>query len=95
MIGEIYDGRFIGNCWIVDSKRIDAIIAKTYKISRNISVNLFASGKVYVNGKLCTSNSKLIKEGDIISVRGKGRIKYMGNESVNKKGRLRLEIWTI
>lgn len=94
-IASLYTDDYKSQIIIVDSKRIDAIIAKTYKISRNISVNLFAAGKVYVNGKLCTSNSKLIKEGDIISVRGKGRIKYMGNESVNKKGRLRLEIWTI
>ena len=49
--------------------------------------------KVFVNGKLCTSNSQLIKTGDIVSVRGKGRFKFLGNESESKKGRLRLEIW--
>ncbi len=94
-IAELYKDEYKSQVVIVDSKRLDAIIAKTYKISRNISSNLFAAGKVYINGKQCFSNSQLIKEGDIISVRGKGRIKYLGNESVSKKGRVRIEVWVI
>lgn len=94
-ISHLYKDDYKSQIILVDSKRLDAIIAKTYKISRTASLNLFVAGKVYVNGKQCTSNSQLIKSGDIISVRGKGRIKYMGNEGVSKKGRTRLEIWVI
>jgi len=79
----------------VDSKRLDAIIAKVYKISRNTSVNLFKTKKIFVNGKLCMGNSTIIKDGDIVSIRGKGRIKYMGNESETKKGRIRMEVWKL
>ena len=94
-ISHLYKDDYKCQIILVDSKRLDAIIAKTYKISRTSSLNLFVAGKVYVNGRQCTSNSQLIKNGDIISVRGKGRIKYMGNEGVSKKGRTRLEIWVI
>ena len=94
-ISHLYKDDYKSQIILVDSKRLDAIIAKTYKISRTSSLNLFVAGKVYVNGRQCTSNSQLIKNGDIISVRGKGRIKYMGNEGVSKKGRTRLEIWVI
>lgn len=94
-IEELYKDEYKKEVIIVDSKRLDAIVAKIYKISRNISLNLFIAGKVYVNGKQCTSNSQLIKEGDIISVRGKGRIKYVGQESVTQKGRIRMEVWVL
>ena len=94
-ISHLYKDDYKSQIILVESKRLDAIIAKTYKISRTASLNLFVAGKVYVNGKQCTSNSQLIKNGDIVSVRGKGRIKYMGNEGVSKKGRTRLEIWVI
>ena len=94
-IAKLYKDEYKSQMIIVDSKRLDAIIAKTYKISRNISSNLFAAGKVFINGKQCFSSSQLIKEGDVISVRGKGRIKYLGNESVSKKGRIRIEVWIL
>jgi RNA-binding protein YlmH len=92
-IKNLYNEDFKSHIIIVDSKRIDAIIAKAYKISRSTSVNFVKAGKVFINGKQCLSNSQLIKTGDIVSVRGKGRIKFNGNESESKKGRLRLEIW--
>ena len=42
---------------------------------------------VFVNGKLITSNGHEPKEGDIISVRGKGRFIYDGIARQTKKGR--------
>lgn len=94
-IKSLYRDEYKSYIITVDSKRVDAIVAKTYKISRNISVNLFAAGKIYINGKQCTNNSQIIKSDDVISVRGRGRIKYLGNESISKKGRIRLEVWVI
>lgn len=94
-IDELYKDEYKSQVIIVDSKRLDAIIAKVYKISRNVSSSLFASGKVYINGKQCFSNSQLIKEEDVISIRGRGRIKYLGNESISKKGRVRIEVWVL
>ena len=45
------------------------------------------SGRVFVNGKLITSNGYRLKEGDIISVRKMGRIIYDGVLAETKKGR--------
>ena len=43
--------------------------------------------KVFVNGKIITSNGYSIKENDIISVRGLGRVIYNRQISVTKKGK--------
>ena len=44
--------------------------------------------KVYfVNGRLITTNAYNLKEGEIISVRGRGRFKYICTRSETKKGR--------
>ena len=47
---------------------------------------------VFVNGKLITSNGYEPKEGDIISVRKKGRFIYDGVSRQTKKGRLGVRI---
>ena len=44
--------------------------------------------KVFVNGRLITSNSFVLKDGDIVSVRGFGKFIYRGVEAETKKGRL-------
>ena len=47
-----------------------------------------AKGKTaWVNGKLITSNGYEPKDGDIISVRGRGRFRYEGVSRQTKKGR--------
>lgn len=76
----------------VASERLDAIIAKTYKLSREASLELFKSGKVFLNGRQMTSNASRPKDGDIISVRGYGRIKYIGGVKTTKKGNLMVKI---
>ena len=42
---------------------------------------------VFVNGRLITTNAYNLKEGEIISVRSRGRFKYMYTKSETKKGR--------
>ena len=51
-----------------------------------------AEAVVFVNGKLITSNGYEPKEGDIISVRKKGRFIYDGVSRQTKKGRLGVRI---
>ena len=48
---------------------------------------LIEAGRVYVNGKLITSNGYHVKDNDIISVRQMGRFQYEGVLSETKKGR--------
>ena len=42
----------------VQSLRVDAVLAKVYNMSREKSLELFRTGKVYVDGRLCENNSR-------------------------------------
>ncbi|MBE5782708.1 MAG: hypothetical protein E7329_05250 [Clostridiales bacterium] len=71
----------------LSSPRIDALIAHVHHLSRGDAQALFPAGKVYVNGRLCESPGYSPKENEIISVRGFGRMRFIGVESLSKKGK--------
>ncbi|MGN0397115.1 MAG: RNA-binding protein [Candidatus Fimimorpha sp.] len=71
----------------IASERLDAIISLAFHTSRSKMTGLIAGEKVFINGKVITSNSHLLKEGDIVSVRGFGKFRYEGKENQTKKGR--------
>lgn len=71
----------------VSSVRLDALLSLAFSSSRSKLSGLIAAGKVFVNGRLITSNGYHIKEQDIISVRGLGKFQYMEQLSVTKKNR--------
>lgn len=72
----------------VASERIDAVIGAVLNISRTAASSLLAAKRVYVNSRQCLSGSHTLKDGDIVSVRGSGRFKYLGPVKETKKGRL-------
>ena len=76
----------------ITSVRLDAIIATAFQCSRSGIVGLISGGKVFVNGKEITSSSYVLKEGDIVSVRGKGKFIYEGTTYVTKKGRYSITV---
>ena len=69
------------------SLRLDAVISLAFNESRSHSVKYIEEGLVFVNGRLITTNAYNLKEGEIISVRGRGRFKYICTRSETKKGR--------
>lgn len=71
----------------VPSVRLDTILSVAYPMSRSKLTAYIENGKVFVNGKLITSNGYHLKEADLISVRGLGRIMYERTLSETKKGR--------
>ncbi len=73
-------------------ERLDAVIAKVFGISREDALSLFAKRLVFVDGALTENNSKVPKRGEKISVRGYGRMIYLGYESTSKKGKLNIDI---
>lgn len=73
-----------GTC---SSVRLDSLIALAFKASRSSMVTYIEDGLVFVNGRLVTSNGYEPKEGDIISVRGKGRFLFEGITHQTRKGR--------
>ena len=76
----------------VSSIRLDSVLALAYPVSRSKITPQIEAGKVFVNGKLITSNGYRLKEGDIISVRKTGRISYQGILSETKKGRYMVSV---
>lgn len=76
----------------VSSIRLDSVLSIAFPLSRSKLTGLIEGGKVFVNGKLITTNACRLKENDIISVRGMGRIKYLAALSETKKGRLYIEV---
>ena len=72
----------------IQSERLDAVIAKTYSLSREDAQNLIKRGLVFVGGREITSTSYTPKTDDKISVRGHGRLIYRGFDSTSRKGKL-------
>ena len=71
----------------VASLRCDVVLAKFYNLSRNEASEAFRSGKVFVNGKNIESTSLMLKEQDMITVRGRGRFKLERIGDLTKKGK--------
>lgn len=71
---------------ITSSLRLDNIISELAKTSRNKATEILIQERVFVNYENETKNTKLIKEKDVISIRGKGKFiidEIIGN---TKKG---------
>ncbi|NES20791.1 MAG: photosystem II S4 domain protein [Symploca sp. SIO3E6] len=73
------------------SMRLDAIASAGFGTSRNKMVELINGGDVRVNWKEVTQASSLVKSGDLIAIRGKGRLE-VGEVSVTKKERYRVQL---
>ena len=77
---------------VVSSERRDAIIAKVYGMSRSQGIEYFRQKKVFVNGRVMENNSYVLKENDIVSVRGFGKFIFDGLMKETKKGRMRVRM---
>lgn len=76
----------------VPSIRLDTVLSVAYPLSRSKLTAYIEGGKVFVNGKLITSNGCQLKEADRISIRGMGRLTYEGILSRTKKGRYMIAV---
>jgi len=79
-------------CGTVSSVRLDSILAVAFHSSRSSLAGLIEGGKVSVGGKIILSNSYVLKEQDIVSVRGYGKFIYTGTSYQTKKGRLQVKL---
>ena len=76
----------------VASVRLDSLLALAFSSSRSSLSGLIEGGKVFVNGKLITSNGYQIKKNDVISVRGMGKFRFCEELSRSKKQRIFVRI---
>lgn len=77
---------------LVSSERIDAIVSAVFNLSRSDSKELFDQKKIFVDSKVASSASVNLKEGAVVSVRGKGRFKYNGLSRYTKKGKMSVSV---
>ena len=68
--------------------RLDAVAAAGFGVSRSKISNDIDADKVKVNWQPAKSSSQVIKESDIISMRGRGRIEIDEIRGQTKKGRI-------
>lgn len=73
------------------SMRLDAIASAGFGMSRSKMVDLISAGDVRVNWRDVTQSSYQIKSGDLVAIRGKGRLE-IGEVAVTKKERYRIQL---
>ncbi len=73
------------------SMRLDAVASAGFGMSRSKMAELITGGDVFVNWKNITQSSHTVNSGDLISIRGRGRVS-VGEVSVTKKERYRVNL---
>ncbi|MDY3919387.1 MAG: YlmH/Sll1252 family protein [Candidatus Limivivens sp.] len=76
----------------VSSVRLDSVLAVACRASRSSLISSIEEGRVFVNGRLVTSNGHQLREGDLISLRGTGRFRFLEVGSQSRKGRYFIKI---
>lgn len=73
------------------SMRLDAIASAGFGMSRSKMVDLINTGDVRVNWKATKQASHPLKSGDLVAIRGKGRLE-IGDVAITKKERFRVQL---
>ena len=76
----------------VASLRVDSVAAAGFGISRTKASELIKSGLLQINWEYTEDPSSEVKEGDVISLRGFGRIRLEEVRGNTKKGRISIHI---
>ncbi|MBE7029660.1 MAG: hypothetical protein IKZ35_01100 [Clostridia bacterium] len=76
----------------VESLRLDLILSKAFNIKRSDSVKYIAAGKATVSARTVTANDYKVKENDKITLKGKGKVLFLGEKGQSKKGKIIVSI---
>lgn len=76
----------------VSSLRLDSVAAAGFHLSRSQAAELIAHGKAVVNHMACEKPDRTVTQGDVISIRGLGKLRLELVGGQTKKGRLSIEI---
>ena len=72
----------------VQSLRLDAVVGGLFDLSRTEAARQIAAGMVSINYEVSEKTDSPVREGDILSLRGKGKGKITGTGGESRKGRL-------
>jgi RNA-binding protein YlmH len=76
----------------VSSLRLDGVVSSGFGLSRGKAAQAVESGKLELNYLVCQKPDKTVAEGDVISVRGLGKIRLESVGGTTKKGRIGIVI---
>ncbi|NLX63532.1 MAG: RNA-binding protein, partial [Clostridiaceae bacterium] len=76
----------------VASLRLDSIVASGFSVSREKAASAIKAGFVSLQYQECNKADKTVTEGDIISVRGMGKIELLEIGNKSRKGRIFISI---
>ena len=77
---------------IVPSLRMDSVVSEILRISRNKTSQIIEEERIFINFEVCTNRAKILKIGDKISIRGKGRFEIAEELGSTKKDNIKLKI---
>lgn len=89
---EIPESEFQEIVESVASMRLDVIIAAVGNFSRNGGIETLEAGDVQLNYTVVKDKSRVVKEGDIVSIRKKGKFLIASVLGESKKGKTRVLI---
>lgn len=77
---------------VIASERVDALLSAAFHLSREDSKAAVSDGRLFINGKQTFQAAAALHEGDILSLRGVGRVEFLGFERETKRGKLRVNV---
>ena len=78
--------------YFFNSLRLDLVISNLYNISRTVSQELIMSGNVKINQRKELNPVKNLIEGDLVSIKGHGRMKVISIGGLSKSGKTMVEL---
>lgn len=76
----------------VASARLDSVLSAAFPLSRSKTVSLIRTGKCKLNWKVEENAAAPVEPGDMLSLRGYGRVFVASVDGTTKRGRLRLTL---
>ena len=77
---------------IISSMRVDNLVSNLGNMSRGKAQDFIKSGKVKLNWSNDINRNKPLEEGDVLSLRGKGKFRISGITGYSKKGNIVLQV---
>lgn len=78
---------------LIPQQRLDVIVSEILHLSRSKANEIISQERVFINHELKMKNATNVKQGDILTIRGKGRFEIGEVVSQTTKGKIRLQIW--
>ncbi len=75
---------------VIASNRLDAFVAEACRLPRSKTAAYILGDNVSINGKVCSDHSAALSDGDILSLRGYGKLEFLECGGRTKKDRVKI-----